>query len=160
MSWERVSIGDLCEITSSKRIFFSEYVESGVPFYRSKEIIEKTQGQDISEPLYISQEKYEEIKNERENEIDQLITEELSQVADNIPSDLDETNEILEKTERMKQEALADKKAQEALAKAKAEAEEELKKELGDKKSGKDAKKKSKSEKKKSKKKKDKDNED
>ena len=63
MSWERVSIGDLCEITSSKRIFFSEYVESGVPFYRSKEIIEKTQGQDISEPLYISQEKYDEIKS-------------------------------------------------------------------------------------------------
>ena len=67
---------------------------------------------------------------------------------------------LAEKTERMKQEALADKKAQEALAKAKAEAEEELKKELGDKKSGKDTKKKSKSEKKKSKKKKDKDNED
>ena len=63
MSWERVSIGDLCEITSSKRIFFSEYVEYGVPFYRSKEIIEKKQGQDISEPLYISQEKYDEIKS-------------------------------------------------------------------------------------------------
>ena len=50
----------------------------------------------------ITEVEYEEIKNERENEIDQLITEELSQVADNIPSDLDETNEILEKTERMK----------------------------------------------------------
>ena len=41
MSWEKVAIGDLCEITSSKRIFYSEYVESGVLFYRSKEIIEK-----------------------------------------------------------------------------------------------------------------------
>lgn len=50
----------------------------------------------------ITEVEYEEIKNERENEIDQLITEELSQVADNIPSDLEETNEILEKTERMK----------------------------------------------------------
>ena len=63
MSWEKVAIGDLCEITSSKRIFYSEYVELGVPFYRSKEIIEKTQGQEISEPLYISQGKYEEIKS-------------------------------------------------------------------------------------------------
>lgn len=50
----------------------------------------------------ITEVEYEEIKNERENEIDQLITEELSQVADNMPSDFEETNEILEKTERMK----------------------------------------------------------
>ena len=62
MSWENVKIGDCCEITSSKRIFFSEYVETGVPFYRSKEIIESSNGQAISEPLFISQEKYDEIK--------------------------------------------------------------------------------------------------
>ena len=62
MSWNRGKIGQHCEITSSKRIFYSEYVETGVPFYRSKEIIETSQGQSISEPLFISQEKYEEIK--------------------------------------------------------------------------------------------------
>ena len=62
MSWDKVKIGDCCEITSSKRIFFSEYVECGVPFYRSKEIIESSNGQEISEPLFISQEKYDEIK--------------------------------------------------------------------------------------------------
>ena len=62
MSWDKVKIGDCCEITSSKRIFFSEYVECGVPFYRSKEIIERSNGQVISEPLFISQEKYDEIK--------------------------------------------------------------------------------------------------
>lgn len=62
MSWEKKKIGDYCEITSSKRIFYSEYVDSGVPFYRSKEIIEASQGQPISEPLYISQEKYNYIK--------------------------------------------------------------------------------------------------
>ena len=61
MKWETVRIGDCCDITSSKRIFYSEYVESGVPFYRSKEIIERSQGQPISEPLYISEEKYKEI---------------------------------------------------------------------------------------------------
>ena len=63
MSWEKIKIGECCKITSSKRIFFSEYVESGVPFYRSKEIIESANGQEISEPLFISQEKYDEIKS-------------------------------------------------------------------------------------------------
>ena len=60
--WQKVNLGDCCEITSSKRIFFSEYVESGIPFYRSKEIIEKCKGEEISHPLYISKEKYDEIK--------------------------------------------------------------------------------------------------
>lgn len=62
MSWKKEKIGNHCEITSSKRIFYSEYVDSGVPFYRSKEIIEKVQGQQISEPLYISEQKYNDIK--------------------------------------------------------------------------------------------------
>ena len=61
MKWETVKLGEYCDITSSKRIFYSEYVDSGVPFYRSKEIIEKSQGQPISEPLFIRQEKYDEI---------------------------------------------------------------------------------------------------
>lgn len=62
MKWKKSKIGNHCEITSSKRIFYSEYVDSGVPFYRSKEIIEIVQGQQISEPLYISEHKYNEIK--------------------------------------------------------------------------------------------------
>jgi len=60
--WRTVNLGDCCEITSSKRIFYNEYVESGVPFYRSKEIIEKAKGDVISNPLYISQARYDEIK--------------------------------------------------------------------------------------------------
>ena len=70
MKWGKVKVGDCCEVTSSKRIFFSEYVDSGVPFYRSKEIIESSNGQAISEPLFISQEKYDEIKNHFENEME------------------------------------------------------------------------------------------
>ena len=64
MKWEKDIIGKHCEITSSKRIFYSEYVKEGIPFYRSKEIIEASQGQAISEPLYISFEKYNEIKKQ------------------------------------------------------------------------------------------------
>ena len=63
MSWETIKLGDCCEITSSKRIFYSEYTDHGVPFYRSKEIIECSQGQSISEPLYITNQRYDEIKN-------------------------------------------------------------------------------------------------
>jgi type I restriction enzyme S subunit len=37
--WEEKTLGELLIITSSKRIFYSEYLHSGVPFYRSKEII-------------------------------------------------------------------------------------------------------------------------
>ena len=62
MSWKVRKIGDYCEITSSKRIFYSEYSETGVPFYRSKEIIERSQGQAISEPLFITNGRYNQIK--------------------------------------------------------------------------------------------------
>ena len=71
--WKKVKLGDCCEITSSKRIFFSEYEDSGIPFYRSKEIIELSNGQSISEQLYISENKYNDIKRKfgvpKENDI-------------------------------------------------------------------------------------------
>ena len=62
MKWEKVKLGNVCEITSSKRIFYSEYVDDGVPFYRSKEIIESDEGKVIENPLYISVDKYNKIK--------------------------------------------------------------------------------------------------
>ena len=61
--WKEVRLGDVVEISSSKRIYAREYVESGVPFYRSKEIIEKSSGSDISKELYISKERFDELKN-------------------------------------------------------------------------------------------------
>ena len=60
--WKKVKLGDCCEITSSKRIFLSDYVPVGIPFYRSKEIAEMQKGESISDPLFISNDKYEEIK--------------------------------------------------------------------------------------------------
>jgi type I restriction enzyme, S subunit len=60
--WKECRLGNLAEITSSKRIFYSDYVLEGIPFYRSKEIIEKSLGETGGEPLYISREKYFEIK--------------------------------------------------------------------------------------------------
>ena len=60
--WKKVKLGECCEITSSKRIFLSDYVPVGIPFYRSKEIAEMQKGESISDPLFISNDKYEEIK--------------------------------------------------------------------------------------------------
>lgn len=61
--WREVKLGDVAEITSSKRIFMTDYVTKGIPFYRSKEIIEKHKGNDISTELFISEDKYNEIRN-------------------------------------------------------------------------------------------------
>ena len=61
--WEVMSLGDICEITSSKRVFANEYVDMGVPFYRSKEVIEKSKQLPISVELYISESYYDKIKS-------------------------------------------------------------------------------------------------
>lgn len=60
--WREVHLGDICEVSSSKRIYASDYVETGIPFYRSKEIIEAFNGKKISLELFIDVNKYEKIK--------------------------------------------------------------------------------------------------
>ena len=57
-----MKLKNICEITSSKRIYASEYTKYGIPFYRSKEIIELANGSTPSLELFISQEKFNEIK--------------------------------------------------------------------------------------------------
>ncbi|MFC4212662.1 restriction endonuclease subunit S [Pedobacter lithocola] len=59
--WETKKLGELITITSSKRIFYSEYVSNGVPFYRSKEIIELRKNGSTNSELYISNERFDEI---------------------------------------------------------------------------------------------------
>jgi type I restriction enzyme S subunit len=56
--WEVKRLEDISDITSSKRIFLSDYVSEGIPFYRSKEVIERFNGSEPSSPLYISEEKF------------------------------------------------------------------------------------------------------
>ncbi|HQY76204.1 MAG TPA: restriction endonuclease subunit S [Rhodoferax sp.] len=55
-------LGDLLEITSSKRIHMADYVPSGIPFYRSKEVIERAKGNNISTELFISHKQFDLIK--------------------------------------------------------------------------------------------------
>ena len=64
--WKVGKLKDISDITSSKRIFSAEYVESGIPFYRSKEIIELHAGKNVTTELYISEEKFNEIKSKFE----------------------------------------------------------------------------------------------
>lgn len=61
--WEEKRLEELGQITSSKRIFKKEYVKVGIPFYRIKEIKELANGKDISTELFISRNRYLEIKN-------------------------------------------------------------------------------------------------
>jgi type I restriction enzyme S subunit len=59
--WKEKKLGELLTITSSKRIFYSEYVSAGIPFYRSKEIIELRNTGSTASELYISNDRFEEI---------------------------------------------------------------------------------------------------
>lgn len=60
---EQLKLDDIAEITSSKRIYKNEYTPLGIPFYRTKEIKELAHNLPISLELYISADKYMEIKN-------------------------------------------------------------------------------------------------
>ena len=59
-----VELGTLTEVGSSKRIFEKEYVPDGIPFYRTKEIVELSKGNQISTELFISRERFDEIKQQ------------------------------------------------------------------------------------------------
>ncbi len=61
--WKEYRLGEVAEITSSKRVYYSDYVESGIPFWRSKEVIERYNGKEITTELFISEEHYEYIKS-------------------------------------------------------------------------------------------------
>ena len=60
--FNKVKLGDICNISSSKRIFAKKKKKTGIPFYRGKEIIEKHNGNQVSTELFISIDRYNEIK--------------------------------------------------------------------------------------------------
>lgn len=61
-NWPRLTLGDICEIGSSKRVFEKDYVPSGIPFFRTKEIVELSKGNPISTELFITEEHFAELK--------------------------------------------------------------------------------------------------
>ncbi|MEE6115915.1 restriction endonuclease subunit S, partial [Avibacterium paragallinarum] len=60
--WKEYRLEELLDITSSKRIMRDEYTSNGIPFYRSKEIIELNSGNKISTELFISTKRFNDIK--------------------------------------------------------------------------------------------------
>ena len=63
--WEVKKLGDICEVTSAKRVFIEEVVDSGVPFIRGTELTalnRLTRGEKMKYSLFITKEHYERLK--------------------------------------------------------------------------------------------------
>ena len=59
-AWEQRKLGDMMDVTSVKRIRQSDWTDSGVRFLRARDIVAESKNEEVSEPLFISQEKYDE----------------------------------------------------------------------------------------------------
>lgn len=64
MSWKKTTIGEHCTVTSSKRFHAAERTTSGIPFYCSKEVIQKANGEEVTECDYIREDLYEDVKKQ------------------------------------------------------------------------------------------------
>ena len=63
--WEVKKLGEICEVTSAKRVFIDEVVESGVPFIRGTELTALSKlvpGEKMDYTLFITYEHYERLK--------------------------------------------------------------------------------------------------
>ena len=61
--WPMVSLEAIADVTSSKRILAREYVATGIPFYRTKEIVELSNGGGVSLELFISHDRFESLRS-------------------------------------------------------------------------------------------------
>ena len=57
-NYQTCKLGDVAKVGSSHRVFTTEFVESGIPFYRGTEIGELANGKKPINPYYISEEHY------------------------------------------------------------------------------------------------------
>jgi len=60
--WKLKKLREVCEMTSSKRVYVSDYVEEGIPFYRGKEITELKSNKTPTDILFITEERYNDYK--------------------------------------------------------------------------------------------------
>lgn len=58
-----VPLSKIAKITSSRRVMKTDYVESGVPFFRTKEVKQLSNGKPITTELFIARSHYAELKN-------------------------------------------------------------------------------------------------
>ena len=57
-SWEWVRLGDVFEITSSKRVMKKEWRDTGIPFYRAREIVSIKENRPLKDPIFIDEKTY------------------------------------------------------------------------------------------------------
>ena len=57
--WPVVALGTICEVCSTRRVHESDWTNTGVPFYRARELVALNEGREIS-PLHISEKLYAE----------------------------------------------------------------------------------------------------
>lgn len=62
--WEVKKLGDLFEVTSSKRVFQSEWTSEGIPFYRARELAVLGENGFVNNELFITNEMYKEFKSQ------------------------------------------------------------------------------------------------
>jgi type I restriction enzyme S subunit len=59
-NWQMKTLGDLFEITSSKRVFKEDWKSEGVPFYRAREIVKLAENGFVNNELFISEKMFKE----------------------------------------------------------------------------------------------------
>ena len=59
-AWEQRKLGDLMEVTSVKRIHQADWTDSGVRFFRARDIVSSMNNEEVDNPVFISEDKYEE----------------------------------------------------------------------------------------------------
>ena len=59
-AWEQRKLGDLMEVTSVKRIHQADWTDSGIRFFRARDIVSSMNNEEIDNPVFISEDKYEE----------------------------------------------------------------------------------------------------
>lgn len=63
IDWEVLSTDKIGEITSSKRIHSADYTQTGIPFFRGKEITQLAKGERLNDIVFIKTETFNELKN-------------------------------------------------------------------------------------------------
>lgn len=58
--WEQRKLGALMEVTSVKRIHQADWTDSGVRFFRARDIVSSMNNEEVDNPVFISEDKYEE----------------------------------------------------------------------------------------------------
>lgn len=61
--WTIKTLGEIYDITSSKRVFKDEWKTDGIPFYRARDLVSFSKNEPIKNPLFISETMYNEYSN-------------------------------------------------------------------------------------------------